>query len=544
MSFGTLRRPVTRKFLALNSINVCALLDVFRTTAAIDSYVSYEEVSDDRPLKRLEIKNSPSILDGFQIFIDRILRQSLPSRVNTNWKPRFRARSSGIAGDSTVSLTVANFSTVGSLVAGTFSSLPVLCNIYSGSRYLSHATLHGFCMSLLDTQYTCQRIYTSGGVTRDVYETYKNVSYKASGEFSFDFFGLVAPRVGYIGKSWRSYTVRLTFSDAKTITMDVTSIKSGSANSLGIPTGATTNHPAEHFTALYNYIGATSPVTMSVLKHPNWAMTRFTRGHYVTQSRAYTALVGDASRNFESLIESPELLGLYKALAAVELSSFVADTPIFLRRVAFFIKAIASGLLAYSFAIRPAIELLLDLVEKTAQDIRKLKGEAALTFIGDAASYQSLPETLRRLIDGALNSETVVRYSILFRSEVNSSTRAERLLDGLGSGFLAAAEAGFIPSPSQLWALQPATFIVDTRIPISTLMQLAEARLAMTTSSSLSFGHSASIRLYTSRGILYEIYMRSIPTTVFVDPIQGDIWISPGGLPDQVNLSLLAVSVL
>jgi hypothetical protein len=264
---------------------------------------------------------------------------------------------------------------------------------------------------------------------------------------------------------------------------------------------------------------------------------------FYTQSKALTSMLGDISRNFESLFEAPEMLAfldevLFVTEAAEDVFKELKGVKIF-DRVIIALKLLIGGYFAYIFAIKPFFELLPELFDKV-KVLPQKKYEATTTFEGDVTELQTHEESFVNYVRGNLPVDDIVSYKATFHTECMATITNQYIVRVLGemAGILQAR--GAIPSVSDGWKLLPLSFVVDWFLDISELITGAENYFKSYDSQIDTIGHSVSIEVIMRDGQIYNCYIRSDNNTRALDP-PGEVWLTPSGAPALIAIPLAII---
>lgn len=275
-------------------------------------------------------------------------------------------------------------------------------------------------------------------------------------------------------------------------------------------------------------------------------------GFYVSQSRAAKLLLGEVSKNFETLMESPGIEEVYASAATLPgnainalygSSSLTADAEFlgraapplgYFERLRGLLQVLAGGYLAYIFALRPTLETLSDILKSHIAPLTLMKASKGTILEGD--DITNLPNGLKTIL-GNLSSVNIVRYSCNFRTEMTLHLRASDVVDGIMNLLRPSMALGIFPEPKYIWAAHPFSFLIDEVIPMSQLIDEAQVFFNSQRLKRVRIGHSANVRAHDENGLVYEIYIRSDETDTFLDPT-AETWLQSPGLQPSVIIPL------
>jgi hypothetical protein len=159
-------------------------------------------------------------------------------------------------------------------------------------------------------------------------------------------------------------------------------------------------------------------------------------------------------------------------------------------------------------------------------------------------TVSTLPSSLKELVlRGIVNigesESSVDKIEISLRSTVTTSPTYAALAEGIleVSPLL---RGGILPSPEQIWAVMPMSFIIDWIVPMSRYLSDATA-YAASPGIPYRVGHTVRIQTHFSSGLATDVFLRSEDSHDLIDP-PGDTWLQPSGVP-WISIPL-AVSML
>lgn len=289
--------------------------------------------------------------------------------------------------------------------------------------------------------------------------------------------------------------------------------------------------------------GVENEFVHAVIKRSHHSISGAAAGLNHTQGVALRKMLGDVSRNFETLVESPGIPEVLKqAITWVpDLAKSLGSAGSVGSAVARIVAAICAGRLAWLFAGKPTIESVIDAVSSAKQTLPKY--ESTLTLSSDLQAFGSLQKSLQDyiLLEGMLVSD-VREYKITFHTECAARVSLSSLTDGLAGVFANLRRYGIVPEPKIIWALQPFSFIFDMFVPMSSYIDAAQAYFKSYASSLKTIGHSVFIEVQHIEGWTYAIYIRSENSADPIDLVP-QAWNPASGvyLQAAVPLSVLAV---
>lgn len=263
---------------------------------------------------------------------------------------------------------------------------------------------------------------------------------------------------------------------------------------------------------------------------------------YHTQSRAFYSLLGKASENFESLVESPDFLPVvYSTLKTLAVEPLAAARLPFVERLRTVTKLVCGAYLAYIFAIAPSLKSARNVWERFVNAIRSTPGEGEIRFEGNAADYSSLPAGLRHWVD-AIRPVEIADFTISFRTTLIPSVEPHQLASLVDALLADASRLGLEPDPTYLYQALPFTFVFDMFVPVASLMRDAYQRFKLIHARGIVVGHSISLRVTYSDGLIVHTYVRSDATGIYLDPPM-DSWLTAPGasLPVLVPLAMAII---
>lgn len=298
-----------------------------------------------------------------------------------------------------------------------------------------------------------------------------------------------------------------------------------------------------------------------VLSNPQWSISFLSRGLYHSQSKAVHSLIGDVSANFETLVESPgfvsEVLPFVDEFAPSLVRDISGKRPVSLDR-AFLkrgsaklgrverfrnvLKLLIGGYFAYLFAIKPTLETAKDILTDHIAEISSLNSAKGVRFYGDATTLSVEYPSLRNLIS-SVSVAPVVYYDVRLRTQIYLKTRSDDIIEVLINILKPVMSLGVLPEPKMIWAAARFSFIVDEFLPISTLIEHAQDFFSSFRLSRCVIGHSALVKVWTSDGIVTELYIRSDETSDFIDP-PADSWLRASGAQASILVPLACTLLL
>lgn len=268
-------------------------------------------------------------------------------------------------------------------------------------------------------------------------------------------------------------------------------------------------------------------------------------GLYHTQSRAYASLLGSASDNFESFVESPDFFGSILEIAKSPtpwLESFLPTgitSPI--ARARFLVKLVCGIYIGWIFAISPALTSARDAFKRFMNSVSIITGKGALLFEGDKSTLDSLPDGLRKLLSFRTDSD-LATYSVRLGSQVYATPTADKVTGVFESMLEEASRIGVEPDPTYLYAMLPFTFVFDWKIPMGALMKDAYNRYRLIGKRGIVAGHSVSVDITYEDGVRLRVYLRSVATVLMIDP-QVETWLT-AAVPPSVAVPLALLLIL
>jgi hypothetical protein len=286
----------------------------------------------------------------------------------------------------------------------------------------------------------------------------------------------------------------------------------------------------------------------------DWSITACHGALYHSQSGALAVLMGDVSKQFETLIESPgflkevlpaaaelpgQLLGAgtgTKALSAdaLFLGNHAPPTGYF-SRLRSLLRLLAGGYLAFIFAVRPTIAGAADVLRSHLPNLTLFKASKGLVFNSDT-DFFDLPPGLKELVS-QITQVDLIHWHISFRTEVSLSLRNHDVVDTIERLLQPPLAAGLFPEPKVIWSMGTFTFVIDWVLPISRLIEDAQTFFSSMRLRRSRIGHSVNVKVTDASGLTYEIYIRSDETFLFVDPPR-DSWLQTQGVQFDAALAL------
>lgn len=265
---------------------------------------------------------------------------------------------------------------------------------------------------------------------------------------------------------------------------------------------------------------------------------------YHTQAKAITASLGEISKNFETLMESPGTAQLIDDM----LSGF-SDLKLpqklkkltFLEKGKWIVRALLAAWITYIFAVKPVYETLTEDVKLVVSNL-SVKFESTMRFSQSDKPFAGLPESLKSfLLQEVLTEADLLDYAVTFHSEL----RLYDIPDLIGSVFGRTAEEfavkGLVPEPKYIWSALTLSFVVDWFIPISRLISDAQATLRGATMNFGTVGHSVFIKLSHKDGRTTCVYIRSNNSSDIIDP-EPDSWLLAGGIYQAAAIPLVLLN--
>jgi hypothetical protein len=271
-------------------------------------------------------------------------------------------------------------------------------------------------------------------------------------------------------------------------------------------------------------------------------MAKLAPALYHTQGKALNKILIDYSKNFENLVESPELLDMLNGLfssPSASVSKYFGKDVSWYQRCRNLAQLLNGGILAWSFAIKPTIDAMQGIIKPCLIPSR---GEGAMSFKG--SDFASLPSGLFTLLSYGLgqmghSALSVVSYDITFRSTATTTpdyvTLARALMDT--NPWVA---NGVLPSPKAIWDTGKGSFVVDWFTPIGRTIADHQAYFSSPTMP-FRIGHTMRCIIDFNDGRSVDLFYRSSESNLPIDP-PGDSWLQAPGLP-PVSIPL-GVSVL
>jgi hypothetical protein len=193
------------------------------------------------------------------------------------------------------------------------------------------------------------------------------------------------------------------------------------------------------------------------------------------------------------------------------------------------VRLLCGGYLAYIFAIAPTLKSAKDVYETFLGEVSQATGEASIVYNGVAADFGNLPVGIRNQL-ASISDEEVIRYELRYRSQILQEVTRPKSISIINALIDDASRFGFELDPTYLWKAVPFTFVFDAGIlPLGALLESAYNRYKLIGMRSTTYGHSLSIRISYRNGNRFHCYIRSDPTTQFIDPPR-DLWLQSPGL--------------
>lgn len=267
-------------------------------------------------------------------------------------------------------------------------------------------------------------------------------------------------------------------------------------------------------------------------------------GLFHTQGEALTKMMGDVSRNFETLAESPGIWELIKLayLWPIELKRKYGTVSSVGSAIRILLQAAAAGTLTWLFAVKPTLDTVGDIL-KAAKTLQP-KYESSSTWSSDSTPFDSLPDSLQKfiLLPGMTSSD-VKGYRVTFHTECSMRITLSYIGDYY-SGLLApAVRLGFVPEPKTLWELQSFSFVIDWQLSISSLISNAQSFLSSYASPISSLGHSVFVELQHVEGWTFCVYLRSVNSSDPIDP-SNEAWVPQSGVNITAAIPLILLQAL
>lgn len=264
---------------------------------------------------------------------------------------------------------------------------------------------------------------------------------------------------------------------------------------------------------------------------------------YLTQSKALSALIGEISANFETLVESLD----WFLLADLVLNTPVKDVVekfvpygTLLTKVTMLLRLIGSGYIFKIFALDPTLSSLQDALGR-ASELSLFKYESTISITNESLDFTSLDEGLQAYIIGnwGFDPSDVVEYKVVFHTEVIPDVDTDfmiKVVQGSLSDFL--AKTGSYPSVGQLWNGIPFSFVAENYLPIGKFTRAFENYARFDRAYVSSMGHSAYIRCSLADGRQFDVYLRSDAKVEPIDP-PTTIWVHETPNPVLVPVAII-----
>lgn len=304
----------------------------------------------------------------------------------------------------------------------------------------------------------------------------------------------------------------------------------------------------------------TGQLADAIVQSTDWSITACQGALYHSQSGAFSVLLGDVSKQFETLIESPgfisevlpaaatlpgSLLGAVTGTKALSADALflgkVAPPDGYFYRLKLLLRLLAGGYLAYIFAVRPTLEGVSDVLRSHLPSLTLFKASKGLVFNSDT-DFFDLPPGLKELVQ-QITREELIHWHIQFRTEATVSLRNNDVVDTIHGLLQPALAAGLLPEPKTIWAAGTFTFVVDWVLPISKLIEDAQTFFSSVRFRRSRIGHSVNVKITDVSGLTYELYIRSDETDSFVDPPR-DSWLQTQGVQFDAAVPLLLTLIL
>lgn len=514
---------------------------------------------------RTIVKRWPSFFDALRLFQQTLTFQSAPSpRGSSNWSPRISAAVGGSRLKDSVSYSQVlddAFPTVSNSVGDkSFSDFDVLfCDTPLGLRMTTTA-YWSLIQEIFGASSTLE--FTRDG-TVDFHDTRYTLTAKSDEFVSYHVDNHSYWQVNhavYFGTV--SYDMELhKGSKSPLLTFEL-------KNSIvwNMLTDQSTVRDISTFNGVYRQLvdfvsESIGTLADDMINQSHWSILSAQPGLYHTQSKAYATLLGDVSKNFESLIESPgfltevlpaaadlpgEILGAARGVESLSLdAAFLGSLPApvgYLSRLRTLLKVLCGGYLAYIFAIKPTLESSADVLRSHLPSLTLFRAKGGMKFKGDEDSLSSEPSSLQALIR-EITEETIVSYNVLLISTVDVNLLNEDVIEMLVQLLSPTLEAGLLPEPAMIWKAAKFTFIVDMFIPVGQLIAHAQTFFSSNRIRRSRVGHSVSVKIIDVGGSIYEFYIRSDSTDLLIDPPK-DSWLEASGPKLEVLLPLAIVLAL
>jgi len=542
--------------------------------------VSSAAIVSDTTTPRTIVKRAPSLLDSIGLFIDVLTQNEVPPRLDTTWRPRERLAVSGtiVPGFEITSTNVGAFR---SFVDPAHNAITVNFFQVGAEKYVSVDLLFDFFRNFVEGYVDNTPMVWFTNLWNNDYEPpggypwyvapyvacyYTDLSYTED-KFSYEVevqtwtdtrFGFplrINSRTRYSGSVTRhrlrpwEISVKFTQGDGVAFTGPFPWIAWGVWQK-PIVTG-----PKAYFR---NSVEA--PDILSMLSAVPFSIASFAPGLFHTQSQSFLALLGEVSKNFESLVESPQFiptltgvadsiiskdsvlgskLGLFTSPSAFD--SFSRESP--LSRIRLLLKFLAGLHLAYVFAIAPALKSADDALTTFIREVSVSKGKSYVKYTTQDGTFSGWPAGLVKLVQG-FRSEEIARCEVLYGSQAETSLTKTRTFEALDRVLDDVRRAGIEPDPVYLYAAIPLSFVFDAVVfPVAVIMTDAYQRFKMTTSRHFTMGHSVRVVVTYRSGLVYRLYVRSDASQILFDPPDTS-WLKASGLTPAIAISLATVLFL
>jgi hypothetical protein len=534
------------------------------------TYCDADLLYDDRLTWRTRVNPNPSMLDSLAMFYEVLSTQQAPSATNvsqSSWHSRERVALTGVyyPDATTVRHRLQDFY---NLPGGALGSVEFDTLITPHGEYISADMFFDFCRRVVDScgseftefYFSNTMINNQGHLVGQGPLTHFELRFSNftadDNHASYDLQIIARGTLDIYGRWFGTKTRYKTtvFRNKKlpwclTISQSVAeSITSGDLDNAPWDQPPSGNWHNDARVAQYGYWdkGPIPARLKTIMEHLPVSIMSCAPALYHTQSRAYSSLLGNVSKNFESLIESPEFLGIIFQVAKNASDGFAKFIPpqyfTTLQKVRFVIHMVCGLYLGWIFAVSPALQSARDAFERFLKDTRGFSGKGALDFEGTSSTIEDLPVGLRDLLHRVVPDDSIERYKIRFGSQLYARPAADKVIGVIDKIIDDASRLGIEPNPVYLYQMQPFTFVLDWFVPLGALMQDAYNRFKLTHARGVVAGHSVSITLTVNCGFTVVVYLRSEATLSMIDP-QADSWLT-SSVPASVAIPLAAVLLL
>jgi hypothetical protein len=446
-----------------------------------------------------------------------------------NWKPYTRISVYGTTSGTNQTLSTYGVAVGSGWLSPNVGSYPFWYRSHASANYLTFDDLAMFAKHLIKVNGPTKQYVREGPWIGYIPRSYCTITGLSVSENSISYSAVCAGRsssTGYTSGSDMTYTVLVERMDSGYIRVRTTGLEKTKYVNAGdngyhnmVPT------PIQQLSQLNRVADIESSFSFSnIVSRSHHSIIGAAAGLNQTQSRAIAKMLGEVSRNFETLVESSGLPELFFTILSwpIDLVREFGSTSSILARATILIEALSKGALTWLFAIKPTLSSVKDAMAEA----RKLqpKYEESVIFSSDTTPFVELFPSLQSyiLLDGMTPSE-VKEYKIVFHSETSMRVTQKFVREYLSGLIGSARRLGVLPEPKILWALQPWSFVVDWFLPVSSLISDAQSYFASYGTPLDTLGHSVFIRVEHTQGWIYAIYIRSDNSSDPLDHVP-DAW--------------------